>query len=138
MYIHVLYSEGSPTVRYTTFFPDLTSSAISLAFFLQYTFNDCLSLIIGKIKFIVFVDLVRYDCTTERAMLGLPSFAVGANMTSAFLMSFTALTVSSSGSPGPQPTQERIIYTIVKAKGYLNQKRQNIVKTRIPILIQPL
>ena len=45
------------------------------------------------------------DEITDKAMLGLPSLDVGHIITSAFCIALTALTVRSSGSPGPQPTQ---------------------------------
>src|SRR5215211_1589505 len=39
-------------------------------------------------------------------MLDLPSFEVGANITSAFFIRSAARTVTSSGSPGPHPIQK--------------------------------
>jgi hypothetical protein len=52
-------------------------------------------------------------------MLGLPSRAVGAKMTSAFLIRFIALSVSSSGSPGPHPTQNSFIHIFSNERCYL-------------------
>jgi len=44
----------------------------------------------------------------------LPSFEVGVKIASASLILSTALTVSKSGSPGPQPMHESFMSWIVK------------------------
>jgi hypothetical protein len=63
----------------------------------------------------------------DNAMLGLPSFEVGAKTTSAFLINLTAFTVSNSGSPGPQPTHESFIIINFKIESYLNEKTVFVV-----------
>jgi hypothetical protein len=57
----------------------------------------------GKIRSTISTDLFRYFRTMDKAMLGLPSRAVGAKTISAFFKNAVALTVTRSGSPGPHP-----------------------------------
>src|SRR5215467_6167149 len=64
-----------------------------------------------------------YLFTTDKAMLGFPSLAVGVNITSEFLIRSTAFNVSKSGSPGPHPTQKSFICILnLENLSYLNQK----------------
>src|SRR5207245_10448072 len=59
IYIQVLYSDGSPTVRYTTFLPSRTDSAIVLVFF-SYV-SSCIflsfTIVITSLTFYVFFEL---------------------------------------------------------------------------------
>src|SRR5690349_624918 len=105
MYIHVLYKDGSPTVRYTPFFPLLIAAAISMAFFSQDSFNFAASFVMGNISCLTSVSFGIYIPTIDRATLGLFSLAVGVKMISAFFIKLTAFIVINSGSPGPHPTQ---------------------------------
>src|ERR671915_1803487 len=127
MYIQVLYNDGSPTVRYTTFLPLLTAPTIWSAFSFQY-FSVCsLSLTMGKIRLTISTDLFKYFRTMDKAILGLPSRAVGAKTISAFFKKTVALTVTRSGSPGPHPMHttsilDDSIFRLFKSK-YLSQEK---------------
>ena len=102
-----LYRDGSPTVRYTEYLPECTASAIIRELVFHCNLRDSLSFIIGNIRSAITVlDSSMYFLAIARAILGLPSFEVGVKMASALLILSTALTVSKSGSPGPQPTHE--------------------------------
>ena len=57
----------------------------------------------GKIRSTISTDLLKYFRTMDKAILGLPSRAVGAKTISAFFKKAVALTVTRSGSPGPHP-----------------------------------
>src|SRR5918911_2192882 len=116
-----------------TLFPALTLLTIFSVFSFQWFLRTSLSFNIGNMRLIVSVELLTYFFIMDNAMLGLPSFEVGAKTTSAFLINLTAFIVSSSGSPGPQPTHESFIIINFKIESYLNEKTVFVVLNDIYI-----